>query len=431
MKKMIALFLAAAMAWLGSMTVLAEGETAEPATEAEITSEQVDALADPIDVATQIHYLAAPKVYKQAEQVKLTLTAQNRDGNFEAVTDEKDATFSVAWYDLKLSFKGSQAFTRLYFKVEMPCEWTVVLPDGSKITCGKTGFIHEVTELGQAVYSFDVILPKGVRLCDVYAFTDGQLPDWVQQWEPICDKADLLVLPSHADDEHLWFGGVMPYYAGELGYEVQVVYMTNHFDRTLRCHEILNGLWTVGVRHYPYINEAFPDAMRTRYDRSYAIRSFGGYKNIVGFQVEILRRFAPKVVVGHDIKGEYGHKVHILNAETLLEALELTDDPNAYPDSAAQYGTCKIQKCYLHLWNENRLVMEWGQMPLKRFGDKTALKLAELGFKCHYSQQGYAFAVRDSGSNDCRKFGLAYTTVGKDTPDQNDMFEHTDMWTRP
>ena len=36
------------------------------------------------------------------------------------------------------------------------------------------------------------------------------------------EDADMLLLPTHADDEHLWFGGTMPYYAGELGYKVQV-----------------------------------------------------------------------------------------------------------------------------------------------------------------------------------------------------------------
>ncbi len=35
--------------------------------------------------------------------------------------------------------------------------------------------------------------------------------------------------------------------------------------------------------------------------------------------------------------------------------------------------------------------------------------------------------MEESGPNDCRKFGLAYTTVGLDTPGLNDMFEHVDM----
>ena len=35
--------------------------------------------------------------------------------------------------------------------------------------------------------------------------------------------------------------------------------------------------------------------------------------------------------------------------------------------------------------------------------------------------------VEEDGEYDCRKFGLAYTTVGSDTPGVNDFFEHTDL----
>lgn len=40
----------------------------------------------------------------------------------------------------------------------------------------------------------------------------------------------------------------MPYYAGELGKKVQVVYFTNHWAGTLPSPELLDGLWTVGIR---------------------------------------------------------------------------------------------------------------------------------------------------------------------------------------
>ena len=85
-----------------------------------------------------------------------------------------------------------------------------------------------------------------VPLLEVSLFTDGALPDWVQQWEPpVEDGADLVLFSTHADDEQLFFAGVLPYYAGELGYRVQVVYLTNHRNLSknpnLRCHEALDG----------------------------------------------------------------------------------------------------------------------------------------------------------------------------------------------
>lgn len=406
-----------------AIKVSAAEETAPEETEEVSAEDESVGFADSVDIASQVHYVAKPRVVRQAQQVSLRLTDQSRKGDFSVVLDDKDRSFAVAWSSVKLSFAADSPFTRLYIKVERACEWTVTLPDGTEIECGKTGFIHEVTELGQAVTSFDMNLPKGVRLCDVYAFTDGQFPSWVQLWEPPCEKADLLVMPTHADDEYLWFGGTLPYYAGELGYQVQVVYLTNHYNNTQRCHEQLNSLWTVGVRHYPVIGD-FVDVLETRDDMSAAYRIFGGRDKVLAFQVEVLRRFSPKVIVAHAVDGEYGHCAHRINVATMRKALTMTNDATAYPESAEKYGTCEVQKCYMHLWKKNKVTVSWGDMPLKRFDDATALDMAKKGFECNISQLDYVLRVHDYGPYDCRQFGLVYTTVGNDTEGVNDFFEN-------
>ena len=337
--------------------------------------------------------------------------------------DDDETTFVTFNKGKTLRLSSEQPFVSLYVKWETPCQWTLTLPDGTTFDGGKDGFIHEYCRLGQAVQSAELTIPDGAMLTDIYAFADANPPDWVQLWEPPCEKADLLVLPTHADDEHLWFGGALPYYAGELGYDVQVVYLTNHGE-TIRNHERLNGLWTVGVRHYPVIGR-FPDVLATKESLDAAAYRFG-YDNVVKFQVENLRRFRPRVVIGHDMKGEYGHGAHKLNAKTLLEAVALTDDPSAYPASAEKYGTCQVQKCYLHLWKKNQVVVDWDSMALTRFGGKSALDMAKEGFACHQSQLKYYSVEKDSVKYDCRKFGLAYTTVGEDTEGTNDLFEHVD-----
>ena len=372
------------------------------------------------------HWLTKPEVGVQAERVPLVFVEASDGAYYSRPLDGNHSTYNTMKQDTTLRFASESPFERLYIKTEHSCRWTVTLPDGTVKQGGENGFIHELMELEQSVTSFDLHMPEGSALCDIYAFTAGALPDWVQIWEPPCENADFLVLPTHADDEHLWFGGVMPYYAGELAYKVQVVYMTNHFNQNERSHELLNGLWTVGVRHYPIISERFNDIYATKASVSAAERIFGR-ENVVEFQVEILRRFSPKVVIAHDIHGEYGHGVHVLNAQTVLEALPLTDDPTAFPESAEKYGTCKVQKCYLHLWQERPIVMEWRDMPLARFDGVSALEMAVKGFHCHVSQLRWSFHVADSGRLDCRQFGLAYTTVGDDTPDENDMLEHV-VW---
>ena len=74
--------------------------------------------------------------------------------------------------------------------------------------------------------------------------------------------------------------------------------------------------------------------------------------------------------------------------------------------------------------------MNWSDKVLSRFGGKTALDMAKEGFDCNKSQI-ISVKVEESGRYDCRKFGLAYTTVGNDTPGVNDFFEHIDMSDKP
>ena len=94
----------------------------------------------------------------------------------------------------------------------------------------------------------------GAILCDVLCYGEGDVPADVQVWQPFYDDADMLLISTHADDEHLFFGGTMPTYAGELGYKVQIAYLTHHWEQPMRPHELLDGLWTVGMTHYPVIS---------------------------------------------------------------------------------------------------------------------------------------------------------------------------------
>lgn len=344
---------------------------------------------------------------------------------FGRIMDKNMNSFFNAKSDMHIIFHTYAPVCGLYFILENPCTWTLTLPDGTVRQCGENELIHEYIGLDDPVTGFEIDIPRYCRLSEVYVFSEGRLPDWVQIWEPPCESADLLVLPTHADDEYLWFGGAIPYYAGELGYNVQVAYLINHDRSSYRRHELLNGLWTVGVKHYPIITSPFPDDLKTKASLANAKMVYG-YSEVLEYQVKILRRFSPKVVLGHDIDGEYGHGAHKINARTLLEALPLTSDPEAFPESARQYGTCSVEKCYIHLWEGNRIEITWSDIMLSRFGGKSSLDVAQDGYACHKSQ-GTVHKIKESGKNDCRLFGLAYTTVGYDTPGVNDMFEHINM----
>lgn len=311
---------------------------------------------------------------------------------------------------------------------------------GEMIECGQNGYLHEAVRVG-GESSLRLIFPSGADVAEVAVYGSGEIPSNVQFWSEPHEKADLLLLSTHSDDEHLFFAGIIPYYAGELGYNVQVVYMTNHNWTPVRLHEQLDGLWCAGERNYPVIGD-FPDLYSETLDG--ALQSFAQYgysytyDSVVEFQVEILRRFKPKVVVGHDVRGEYSHGQHILNTATLMDALPLAADPSAYPESAAKYGTHDTPKAYLHLWDlggETQIVMNW-DVPLTAFGGKTAYQVSCDAFGYHKSQHwtwffdwllnpdgSYKASVFEISSYSPCYYGLYRSTVGADV-NKNDMFEN-------
>ena len=365
---------------------------------------------------------------QDAQTVRLYVSCDNiQDYLLTSIADSNQYTRYYASEDTHLKFTAYAPVKSLYVMIDKPFIWTLTLPGGDIVKGGENEYLHEYIALDKETTSFEIDIPAGGSISNVYAFTDGRIPDWVQIWQPPCRRADLMVMPTHADDEYLWFGGAIPYYAGELGYNVQVVYLTYHSKQKYRCHELLNGLWKVGVRNYPIIAERFIDTLATKWSMESAEKYFGR-DNVTEFQVEMLRRFAPRVIIAHDINGEYGHGAHILNASTLLDALQIYEDASVYPESAQKYGIHKVQKCYLHLWNENQITVQWSEKKLGNFGGRSALDMAREGYYCHRSQQKWENHMFQYGAYDCRKFGLAYTTVGYDSPGLNDMFENVDWY---
>ena len=296
--------------------------------------------------------------------------------------------------------------------------------------CGQDGFLHEYVALDAPSKHVTLQAPKaGAILCDVFCYGEGDVPADVQVWQPFCEDADMLLLSTHADDEHLFFGGTMPTYAGELGYDVQIAYLTHHWEQPVRPHELLDGLWTVGMTHYPVIS-TFTDYYSDNLEHA---KGLWDLDEVEAYEVMLLRRFRPEVVIVQDINGEYGHGAHMLGAWIMEQAIDWAADPSwragetaaagSYLEAAQKLPAFGTSKVYMHLWKENAVHMNWDK-PLERFGGKTAFEMAEAGFACHASQQQW-FSMGRRGVFDCAAFGLYYTAVGTDTQlDDPDFFEH-------
>ncbi|MBQ7599583.1 MAG: PIG-L family deacetylase [Clostridia bacterium] len=353
------------------------------------------------------------------------------DGNNNTYTLSQGATVTVT---------RSGGLSGLYLVFDYPPQtWTVTdSSTGESLECGINGFLHEYVSLdafGHMPEEVTIALPEGALISEIYGFGPGDLPDWVQVWEPMLDGCDLLMLSSHSDDEQLFFAGVLPIYAGEKGLRVQVVYLVNHFDTHMRQHEQLDGLWEVGVRNYPLIS-SFPDLYSESYDGALDAYSAYGYTydDFCRFITECLRRFRPLVVMTHDFNGEYGHGTHIVCASALKDSLDFAKDPSAFPESAAEYGTWTVEKTYIHLYPENQIWLDLDS-PLEKFGGLTAFQVTQKGFRHHVSQHWTWFYDWIYGEGDWitssqqistytpRQYGLFRSEVGPDTG-KNDFFEN-------
>lgn len=348
------------------------------------------------------------------------------------LSDRSDSTGQTV---SELTLTPGDGISSLYLIFfDTPTAFSVILEDGTEWK-KEPNYLHSYFELEKEITSsFTLRFAEPSRLCGVYAFAKA-VPDWVQIWDAPCEKADLLLLSTHADDEQLFFSGLLPMYAGEKKLAVQVVYLTDHSDQPVRRHELLNGLWTVGVRHYPHIGWV-PDLYGT--SREAVIRSLSGRgvteESVLAFEVEVLRRYQPKVVIGHDLAGEYGHGMHIVNSTLLVNAVPLAADPNSFPESAALYGTWDTPKLYLHLYKENAIHMDW-DTPLNSFGGKTAYQVSQDGFMCHKSQHWTWFyrwmigegkkktSVTEIDKYSPCDYGLYRTLVGEDV-EKHDFMEN-------
>lgn len=295
-------------------------------------------------------------------------------------------------------------------------EWYVIHTGGTE------GFAHEYVPVpGLSNLRIQIAGEETARLSikELMVLGEGELPENVQVWQPTPEKADLLLLSAHPDDEYIFMGGTIPYYAGERGVDMAVCYMT--YANQLRRSELLNGLWHAGMRTYPVLLENID-----RYSRSLEkAYTYWDRSDVLAQVMDVLQTLRPEVVVTHDIEGEYGHGAHRVCADLMMDYIaQQQQNTSLWP----------VKKLYLHLYPENQIDMDW-RLPLDRFEGKTALKVAAEAFQFHRSQLGgtvkyqgkeYEFKVRDSGYFDNSLFGLYYTSVGPDEA-KNDMLEHISL----
>ncbi len=351
-----------------------------------------------------------------ADELTGNFTLSN-GGDSTAFTD--DSHYSVVGFNtgdtITISSNEGTAISGIYVTWDSKAvPWTLTT-DAGDISCGNNGFLHEYVALDSASTSVTINIPSDeMRISGIRIFSQGELPHDVQIWNPPCEKADILVVASHADDEILFFGGILPTYSYTYDADVQVVYMSHFWHgQKVREHEKLDGLWEAGIRNYPVCGN-FEDL----YSEDIATaESQYDYNAMVNYLVSEIRRFTPQVVVTHDVNGEYGHGFHMLTSKAVREAVEVAGDATQYAESATTYGAWDTPKLYLHVYKENAIRLDLRTPIEEDYLGRTALDIAIAAYKKHVSQQWCWFYVSDEYQYSCADFGLYRTLVGTDTTD--------------
>lgn len=299
----------------------------------------------------------------------------------------------------------------------MPESWEIQTSDDGKdwftAVPGDTRFLHAYVALPQPAQHVRLAVTSekktALRINDLFVLSEGDLPDWVQVWQPTEEKADILFLSTHPDDELIFFGGAIPTYAVEQQRKVVVAYFTR--SNTTRSSELLNGLWHMGVRTYPVIGN-FKDSYAKNLKAAY--KTAGGKGKVNEWIVGLYRQYKPEVVVTQDTNGEYGHKQHMMIADAAQNCIALAANEDEFTASTIAYGTWQVKKLYLHLYPENQITFDW-TVPLKSMNGATGIELAEEAYTLHKTQASSGMSVTETGTKyDNRVFGRAFTTVGED-----------------
>lgn len=319
-----------------------------------------------------------------------------------------------------ITIENTEIFNYVYIIYYLESMTGTINYSDTSTKVGENQFLHECIKLDEETNKITINYDDTVRIKEIFLFNET-LPNWVQTWNKPLDNADILLFSTHSDDEHLFFAGLIPSMIAS-GKNIQVVYLTHHNDNPKRLDEQLNGLWAVGLRNYPVLG-VFPDAYSESLNGAINNLAYAGFSidDVINFQIEIIKRFKPLVVVNHDEAGEYSHGQHILNTHALKETLNLLE---------YEY---KPEKVYLHLYAENPITMNY-DIPLEYYNGMTAYEVSKLGYAEHDSQQYTWFTDWLKGKNNeytkatdiktysPTKFGLYYSKNGNYETLDNDLF---------
>ncbi|MBO4471409.1 MAG: phosphodiester glycosidase family protein [Clostridia bacterium] len=392
-----------------------------------------------------------PAAAEEAENLTADLKVKTADqpGKVKAITDGKYTTFweSSSRKDPWVVLSSDKPIYGLYLCFQkMPDTYVIQKESGDGwVTVAEGGtprYHHAFFELDglKKIRILSTMEKKNVMgFNEIFAFGKGEVPDWVQQWEEPAGSTDILFLSTHPDDDVLFLGSAITWYAAEQKKNVMVAYLT--YSNTTRRSEALNGLWAMGVRTYPEFGP-FSDKYSNPSKVTQAYKDMGGEDKVLSWVTDLYRKYRPEVVVTQDIEGEYGHPQHKMMVDAAIKCWDKAADSAAYPESGTLFGPWEVKKLYIHLYGDETKSTAFNfDAPMESMGGKSANEVAEDAFTYHVTQAGkghkfngkqVVFSVAEYGVRRYpnNRFGLYASRVGEDV-NHDDFLEHIETAARP
>ena len=288
-----------------------------------------------------------PAAAEEAENLTANLKVKVADqpGKIKAITDGKYTSFweSSSRKEPWVVLSSDKPVYGLYLCFQkMPDTYVIQKESGDGwVTVAEGGtprYHHAFFELDglKKIRILSTMEKKNVMgFNEIFAFGKGEVPDWVQRWEEPAGSSDILFLATHPDDDVLFLGSAITWYAAEQKKNVTVAYLT--YSNTTRRSEALNGLWAMGVRTYPEFGP-FSDKYSNPSRITQAYKDMGGEDKVLSWVTDLYRKYRPEVVVTQDVDGEYGHPQHKMLVDAAIKCWDKAADSAAYPESGSLFG---------------------------------------------------------------------------------------------
>lgn len=266
------------------------------------------------------------------------------------------------------------------------------------------------------------VLEGSGKMAELFVYNEKQAARQQKAvvWEEPLDKADIMVVETHGYDDVLVFGAVLPTYT-DRGYTVTIADLG--CDTIGRQRESSGGSYFAGLRNFKTFFE-FVDHLKVTYSLYTKSWLEEDPRDPVELLVGEIRRVKPEVVITYNPEnGSINHGACKLTAEITVQAVAAAGDPEQYPASAEQYGAWQVKKFYLHLYDQNRILIDV-DTPLESFGGLTAKEVAVEGMKLWKNASDTArIKFIRTGKYHPSEYGLYSSTVGEDV-EKNDFLEN-------